>query len=63
MLTAEVRSFVDFFAGKFPRPESDTWQPGAWCHAGQLALPALLPERRKPLIIRVERSTARLIFI
>lgn len=29
LLSAKVRSFVDFMAGQFPRPESDPWLPGA----------------------------------
>ena len=29
LLSAKVRSFVDFMNGQFPRPESDPWLPGA----------------------------------
>lgn len=29
LLSAKVRSFVDFMNGEFPRPESDPWLPGA----------------------------------
>ena len=28
LLSAKVRSFVDFMTGQFPRPESDPWLPG-----------------------------------
>jgi DNA-binding transcriptional LysR family regulator len=34
LLSAKVRSFVDFMNEQFPRPESDPWLPGASAAAG-----------------------------